>query len=310
MADDPHYELTIDLNTLNHLGIGLYSNIPAVISEVVANSWDSDATRVEIDIDTTKKVITIADDGWGMNETDINNKYLKVGYSKRENEPAVTPKGRRVMGRKGIGKLSLFSIAETIEVHSVKRKNGGRLLEKNGFLMNTKKIEETIKVGNTTYIPDPIDKRNIEIQQGTRIFLRDLKKGVGTTEPFLRKRLARRFSVIGKDYEFSVFINGKEIDIKDRDYFTKIEYLWCIGAGSEKYRAYCSNNKKSEKVDGVLNTAKGYKISGWVGTFDEQKSIEEGNNTIVILARGKLIHEDILKDLKEGGIFTKYLIGE
>jgi hypothetical protein len=25
---------------------------------------------------------------------------------------------------------------------------------------------------------------------------------------------------------------------------------------------------------------------------------------------GKLIHEDILKDIKEGGVFTKYLIGE
>src|SRR5439155_10873509 len=200
------------------------------------------------DIDTTKKVIAIADDGWGMDENDINNKYLKVGYSKRENEPTVTPKGRNVMGRKGIGKLSLFSIAETIEVHSVKRKNRGRVLEKNGFAMNTKNIAKSIQAGNTTYAPDPIDKKNIKIQQGSTLFLRDLKKGVGTTEIFLRKRLARRFSVIGKEWDFSVCINGKEIEIKDRDYFTKIEYIWCIGPGSEKYRAYCTNYKKSEKV--------------------------------------------------------------
>jgi len=64
------------------------------------------------------------------------------------------------------------------------------------------------------------------------------------------------------------------------------------------------------KLDGIVDKSKGYKIIGWVGTFDEQKSIEEGNNTIVIQAWGKLIHEDILKDMKEGGLFTKYLIGE
>src|SRR5262249_43032240 len=60
----------------------------------------------------------------------------------------------------------------------------------------------------------------------------------------------------------------------------------------------------------LVDAANGYNITGWVGTFDEQQSIEEGNNSIVILAWGKLIHEDILKDIKEGGVFTKYLIGE
>jgi len=33
--------MTIDLNVLNHLGIKLYSSIPAVLSEAVANAWDA-----------------------------------------------------------------------------------------------------------------------------------------------------------------------------------------------------------------------------------------------------------------------------
>lgn len=44
------YKMTIDLNVLNHLGMNLYSSIPAVLSEVVANAWDADATEVRIDI--------------------------------------------------------------------------------------------------------------------------------------------------------------------------------------------------------------------------------------------------------------------
>ena len=42
------FTMSLSLNVLNHLGINLYSNIPAVLSEIVANSWDADATEVKL----------------------------------------------------------------------------------------------------------------------------------------------------------------------------------------------------------------------------------------------------------------------
>jgi len=58
-----------------------------------------------------------------MTRRDINRRYLNVGYTRREDDAnltgARTLAGRPVMGRKGIGKLSLFSIASRIEVQSV-----------------------------------------------------------------------------------------------------------------------------------------------------------------------------------------------
>jgi len=48
------------------LGLNLYSNIPAVIFEVVANSWDADATTVTMDIDRDSGRITVRDDGIGI----------------------------------------------------------------------------------------------------------------------------------------------------------------------------------------------------------------------------------------------------
>lgn len=309
MLEQSPYELTIDLNTLNHLGIGLYSNIPAVISEVVANSYDADASQVEIKIDKKHHTITITDDGWGMTKADINQRYLTVGYNKRQHEAPVTPKGRLPMGRKGIGKLSLFSIANTIEVHSVKRDAQG-VLQKNGFVMNAENIKATIESGTPPYRPNPVPESRITIAQGTMITLRDLKLGVASTEAFLRKRLARRFSVIGAERKFAVIVNTEPITIKDRDYFGKLDYLWCIGEASEKYYEYCPSCRRHKEVSGVVDEERGYSVSGWVGTFNEQKSIEEGDNTIIVLARGKLVHEDLLKDLKEAGIYATYLIGE
>ena len=75
VTDPTPYRMTLSLNVLKHLGIGLYSNVPAVLSEVVANAWDADARNVEIEIDVAGK-ITVTDDGHGMSVADANNKYL------------------------------------------------------------------------------------------------------------------------------------------------------------------------------------------------------------------------------------------
>src|SRR5581483_2194768 len=81
------FAMSISLNILEHLGIGLYSNMPAVLSEIVANAWDADATQVKITINSAAGVIEVTDDGIGMTKQDINNKYLMVGYAKRQKEP-------------------------------------------------------------------------------------------------------------------------------------------------------------------------------------------------------------------------------
>lgn len=112
MTAEHKYEMTISLQIVEHLGLNLYSNTSAVISEAVANAWDADAKTVEITLE--KDCITIKDDGCGMDTDDINNKYLTVGYQKRHLVPITPMLNRKVMGRKGIGKLSLLSIAETI----------------------------------------------------------------------------------------------------------------------------------------------------------------------------------------------------
>lgn len=81
---DNKFIMSLSLNVLNHLGINLYSNIPAVLSEIVANSWDADATRVDITISDDE--IVIKDDGCGMSAEDINNKFLLLDIKKENNQ--------------------------------------------------------------------------------------------------------------------------------------------------------------------------------------------------------------------------------
>lgn len=301
------YTLTLDLNVLNHLGLNLYSNIAAVLSEIVANAWDADAEEVSIDIFDNK--IIIKDDGCGMDVEDINNKFLTVGYTKRERGPDITPRfNRKVMGRKGIGKLSLFSIAERIEVHSLKDD------EKNSLLMYVPKIKIAIN-SNIVYHPEELTTDNCDFEKGTKIILTELKKSAFRTESYLRRRLARRFSVIGDEFNFKVVINGSPITVHDRDFYGNIKFLWEIGA-TYKVKEHCKNVKRTSLFNGVVDSDLGFEISGWIGAVEnsgsltEDKKLGQTNNTISLLARGKLAQEDILSGFNEGSLYTKYLIGE
>ncbi len=304
------YSMSITLNVLNHLGINLYSNVPAVLSEVVANAWDADAEYVDIDLHD-KENISITDNGHGMTIKDANEKFLRVGYQRREEGEAITKTLKRpVMGRKGIGKLSLFSIAKTIEVYSV------RSGECHGFRMNLDKIIEQIENKQTDYHPEKLSPNNFpsDLKKGTRVVISDFKRKLRQTESNLRRRLARRFSVIDDSHKFSIKINGEPISVEDRDCFGKIQFLWHYGSTTAEYDKKCSNSVSVKKRPNKLGQNK-YEINGWIGTVRESgllidQETRDNLNKIVIMFRGKVAQEDILSEFNEGGMYTKYIFGE
>jgi DNA topoisomerase VI subunit B len=110
MSDNnPEFNFNISLNVLDHLGRNLYRSFITVIGEAISNSWDADAENVWITINKEENFFVIRDDGMGMSEEDFQNKFLKIGYSKRKNGISKSPGGRPFIGRKGIGKLALLS---------------------------------------------------------------------------------------------------------------------------------------------------------------------------------------------------------
>ena len=111
-----NFNFNISLSVLNHLGRNLYRNFITVIGEAISNSWDADASTVWIEIDRENRFMSIVDDGVGMNENDFQDKFLKIGYSKRKNNIIKSRKGRPFIGRKGIGKLALLSCAKKIHI--------------------------------------------------------------------------------------------------------------------------------------------------------------------------------------------------
>nr|VFK06743.1 MAG: Histidine kinase-, DNA gyrase B-, and HSP90-like ATPase [Candidatus Kentron sp. LPFa]VFK23404.1 MAG: Histidine kinase-, DNA gyrase B-, and HSP90-like ATPase [Candidatus Kentron sp. LPFa] len=309
MPSESPYRMTLSLNILNHLGLNLYSNVPSVLSEVVANAWDADAENVWITIDSTtgKERVVIHDDGHGMTQQEVNERYLLVGYERRKDKPGVTEKfGRYPMGRKGIGKLSLFSIAKTIEVRTVK--DG----QHSAFRMELDEIRKRIGEREAIYEPEVLSTDDIHFARGTKITITNPKKKIHQATGALRKRLARRFSIIAPACNFSVSLNEEKVSHTDRDYYHKVQYLWTFGDEEGFHKSLCVKAEPIESLSGQLDSDD--EVRGWIGTVEESGKLKDEHgdnlNRIVVLVRGKVAQEDILEEFGETGIFSSYLIGE
>lgn len=310
------YSMTLSLNVLNHLGLNLYSSTPAVLSETVANAWDADATQVKITLDVNNELIVIEDDGIGMTADDVNSKFLRVGYLRREDGEAFSPGGRQVMGRKGIGKLAMFGIADEVQVDTVR--NG----EKCSLRMTIKGIQDSISSGDPSesqvYQPEVLDTSEINFDHGTRITLTSLKRGLGRTAPYLRKRLARRFSVIGPADNFRVFVGDKEVDHEDTQLVPLAEFVWAYGSDEyvDSLRVATGFKGKIFKRSGVVS--EGYEVFGWIGSAFTTKALRsdmgglsgESLNRVPIFVRGKLAQEDLLHEVDDSSVYRNYLLGE
>lgn len=310
--------MTINLNALEHLGMNLYSSIPAVLSEIVANSWDADANEVDITIDFEEKTITIQDDGTGMDRDGVIDRFLTVSYKKRSNPSNTkTPKGRSPMGRKGIGKLSIFAIAGLTEIYTIS--NG----EKTAFRLDRQAIKDFVQDPNNNgngYEPEEIawsEELTDDFKSGTRIVLTNLSKSLSRlTENGLRQRVARRFSIIDPRHEFNVKINGIDITPEDRGYHKLLQYLWNYG-DSDQFIDLCNldrdNENRSSCISESLKDAN-LSLKGWIGTVKKSGNLKveggENLNRLAIFMRGKMAQEDILAGFGRKGIYADYIVGE
>jgi hypothetical protein len=295
------YRMKFDVGTIKHLGLQMYSTLPPVIGELVANGWDANATCVDIVIpdvplDPDDSEVIISDNGIGMSDEDIRTKYVITGRDRREDEGSdetPEPLRRKVMGRKGIGKFSSFGIAKEIEIESVKDGETSRLK------MN---YDAMLEQAATRFIEFPALPPTETLAEGTRITLRKFTKFSSRSIPIarLRKGLARRFSVIGGAHAFEVVINGSPISPAERD----LKAFLDKDANGNLYIWSYDNLKIEEDED--------WTVSGWIGALKRTDQNLDGiDRGIALMARGKLVQEPFVFEAVVGQQYAlSYIIGE
>lgn len=106
----------------NIVGKDLITDRFVAIFELVKNAYDAKATNVivsfDFDLDSLGRTITIKDDGSGMNRNDLENKWLYLAYS--EKQEGMSNEDRKFVGSKGIGRFSCDSLGQKLKIRTKK----------------------------------------------------------------------------------------------------------------------------------------------------------------------------------------------
>lgn len=306
------YNFNISLSILNHLGRNLYRSFMTVLGEAVSNSWDADAQNVYITIDRDEKVLIVRDDGQGMDEEDFQNKFLKIGYSKRRDNISHTNSGRPFIGRKGIGKLALLSCAQTITI--LTKKDNSNVV---GGVIDNSGLDDAIKDDKTSteYKLGVPDEQTIESystllgNNGTIIIFTGIKDGIRNRVDYIRKLVALYFRFSLKDPSFNIYINDDIITLDELSQIKeKTQFAWIINDIDDPY----INEgifKKTKRV-----SIDNHQINGFIASVETPSDLKirgtDEKISIDLYVNGRLREKDILRHIPTARIVESYLYGQ
>lgn len=165
---------------LEQLGDQLIKNESIALMELIKNAYDADATEVNVvmeNIDNSEKgVITIEDNGSGMDLNILQNVWLEPGtdYKKKMiEEKRYTPVfKRKPLGEKGIGRFAVHKLGKKIEIVSRQENKKEVYLTFDWDVVSNYTYLEEITVRLAEREPEVFNENST----GTRIVISNLKK--------------------------------------------------------------------------------------------------------------------------------------
>lgn len=307
-----NFNFELSLSVLNHLGRNLYRNFVTVLGEAISNSWDADATNVWINIDRKNSTFSIKDDGDGMTADDFQNKFLKIGYSKRKDGRAQTDRKRPYIGAKGIGKLALLSCADRISVFTK--------TENTTYVSGTIDNGELDKAITNDLTPQQyaleqvdfglVDKLSVDHKKGTIIVFQGMKEQMRNSESHIKKILAMSFKFSLLDKNFTIHVNGKEVTIDDlKDLSRNTEFVWLV---NEYEDSYVSSFEKLE--ESPIKVSASLPVKGFLATVVKPRDAKiagtEERASVDLFVNGRLREKNILRHIPTQRIIESYLYGQ
>jgi ATP-binding region ATPase domain protein len=314
------FRFNISLQILNHLGRNLYRNFITVLGEAISNSWDADAPNVWVEIDRDNNTMSICDDGVGMSEEDFQDKFLKIGYTKRNTGLSKTQKGRPFIGRKGIGKLALLSCAKNITILS--KVKGGELV---GGVINNEELDQAIKddLNSNEYSlgtpsAEAFNQSETLLQErGTLIIFDQLNDGIRNRMEYICKLVALHFRFSLIDKEFSIYINGELVTADAlSDLAATTEFIWKTDGFNDPFLDLCDPVKETSllKIDNPI-AAPNLPFSGFIASVEKPshlkvRGLSDERLGIDLFVNGRLREKDFFRNISSSKHVASYLYGQ
>ena len=242
--DDKKLRMSFDPMTIEHLGLNMYSTLPNALAELIANAYDADASCVHINLhdDGSDKYIEVIDDGVGMDFDEVNKKFLCIGRNRRvAEEDNYSPSGKRkVTGKKGLGKLALFGLAQKIRIETMREGMDEKII----FEMDWNEITKPKKPEDEPepYLLDFELKPCKPSERGTTTTLLNLKRKSRFDKKGLAVSLSKLFVFFDEGFKCYLTQNGTNSmtvshDLKYKNKSFKKQFSWTfeeLAAGIDK----------------------------------------------------------------------------
>ena len=170
---------SIDARAILTLGRDSIKDHATALLELVKNSYDADATQVNIEIFyfSSDQYIRVADNGCGMTEADVDNYWLRIGYSEKRLK-RFSERKRRKTGEKGIGRISADRLGASLELTT--KANGedvfGLWVNWDDFNVEGRDLSSIpIQVRNNPAINIPPGESGVQ-HSGTELIIRELRQ--------------------------------------------------------------------------------------------------------------------------------------
>jgi hypothetical protein len=203
---------------------GLADSPEVALTELVANAWDSGASRVDIQIpEDLLDSIIVADDGCGMSPQQFKQRWMTLGYDrvrhqgeKAEFPPDRTDWSRHAFGRNGVGRHGLLCFGDEYKVASKRDGSGGE------YTVSTSQ-------GNDPFI---LVKERLYDADGHGT---TLKAKVARNLPSadrIREVISARFL---HDPRFEVYVNGQSLELWEHSGLVDRKTLHVDGSTAEVF---------------------------------------------------------------------------
>jgi len=295
------YVMKFDKNTINHLGIQLYSTFSSVLGELLSNSYDAEAKNVNIRIYLRERKIIFEDDGHGMTNDALNTEFLIIGRNRRNTENRGLSKNgkRKVTGKKGLGKLAVFGVTPKIHVITVCE------AKKNGFILDYNELMQTPK--NEDYMPKSLfENEDTREKNGTTIILEEIIQDKEININNLKIELAKRFSFYDKNFIVKIYnVDAGETDEEKQIPIDKKMYWDTL---NKQYEWIFPDNFKEEIKDNTflkLLSDKG--VDGYIMT--NKTPLRKEDQGFIVLVRGKFATGGTYFNERANDRFHQYVTG-
>jgi|LSQX01.3.fsa_nt_gb signal transduction histidine kinase len=227
--------LTASARLISQLGEQLISDELVALFELIKNSYDADAKKVYVEVDTKTETewgigkIVIEDNGNGMLPSIIKKGFLRLSTNfKKENR--ITPYYKRlVLGDKGIGRLSIQRLGKYVKVVTCPRidrlesfldaEDNKYLEQYNEFLVELDWSMLSLDIDFSLIQAQVSYQKNLKPKYGTRLEIYNITNQnfwnfTKRDENRIKKEIFGMFNpfIKGKSSDFNMYltINGKE----------------------------------------------------------------------------------------------------